>query len=51
MMFLGKLVGFADEFEIVAGPVSPHSAHQFTELGYREDIGRELLAQSRHNRL
>ena len=48
MVFLGKLVGLADEFEIVVGPVGPHPAHQLTELGYREDIGRELLAQGRH---
>ena len=48
MVFLGKLVGLADEFQVVVGPVGPHSAHQLTELGHREDIGRELLAQGRH---
>ena len=48
MVFLGKLVGFADEFEIVVGPVGPHSAHQLAEPGHREHIGRELLAQRRH---
>ena len=51
MMFLGKLVSLADEFEIVVGPVGPHAAHQFTEPGHREHIGRELLAQGRHARL
>ena len=51
MMFLGKLVGFADQFEIVVGPVGPHSAHEFAEAGHREHIGRELLAQGRHARL
>ena len=48
MMFLGKLVSLADEFEIVVGPIGPHAAHQFTEPGHREHIGRELLAQGRH---
>ena len=51
MVFLGKLVGLADEFEIVVGPVGPHAAHQLTEPGHREHIGRELLAQGRHARL
>jgi len=48
MMFLGKLISLADKFEIVVGPVGPHPAHQFTEPGHREHIGRELLAQGRH---
>ena len=51
VVFLGKLVGFADEFEIVVGPVGPHSAHELAEPGHREHIGRELLAQGRHARL
>ena len=51
MVFLGKLVGLADEFQIVVGPVGPHAAHQLTELGDREHIGRELLAQGRHDGL
>ena len=51
MMFLGKLVGLADEFEIVVGPVGPHSAHELAEPGHREHVGRELLAQRRHARL
>jgi hypothetical protein len=51
VVFLGKLVRLADEFQIVVGPVDPHPAHQLAELGDREDIGRELLAQSRHNGL
>ena len=48
MVFLGKLVGLADKFEIVVGPVGPHSAHELAEPGHREHIGRELLAQGRH---
>ncbi len=48
VVFLGKLVGLANKFEVIVGPVGPHPAHQLTKLGYREDIGRELLAQGRH---
>ena len=51
MMFLGKFVGLADEFKIVIGAVGPHPAHQLTELGHREDVSCELLAQGPHARL
>ena len=47
-MFLRKFVGFADEFQIVVRTVLPHHPHQVTELGDGEDVGRDLLAQSRH---
>ena len=48
MMFLGELVGFAHQFQIVAGPVGAKSAQQFPELGHREGGGRDLFAQRRH---
>ena len=44
MMSLGKFVGFADDFQIVAGAVFPHQLHQVPELGDREDVSRDLLA-------
>jgi hypothetical protein len=51
VMLLGELIGLANDFEIVARAVLAHHPHQVTELGDREDIGRDLLAQRRHTRL
>src|SRR4029077_12867086 len=51
VMLLGKFVGFANEFQIVVGTIFPHAPHQFTVLGYMKRSGRDLFAQSRHNRL
>jgi hypothetical protein len=48
MVALRKFVGLADEFEIVVGPVLAHVAHELTELGYGEHIGRDLFAQGGH---
>ena len=47
----GVVVGFLDDFQIFGGPVGLHALHQVTELRDREDIGRDLLAQSRHGGL
>ena len=38
VMFLGELVGFAHQFQIVAGPVGTHGAQQLAELGHREAV-------------
>ena len=51
MMLLGKLVCFAHQFQIFGGPVGLHSTQQLTKLGHREHVGRDLLAQRRHDRL
>ena len=49
VMLLGKFVGLADDLQIVGGTVFAHHPHQVTELGDGEDIGRDLMAQSRHS--
>jgi len=51
MMLLGELIGFANKLQIFGGPIGLHSAQQLTELGHREHVGRDLLAQCRHDRL
>ena len=51
VMLQGKFVGFFDEGEIVVGPVGADLAQQIAKAGDRQNIGRDLLAQSRHNRL
>src|SRR5277367_1521069 len=51
MIFLGVLVGFPHQLQIVGGAVGPHSAQQLAELGHREGGGRDLFAQGRHNGL
>ena len=51
MMLLGKFVGFAHQFQIFGRPIGLHPAQQLTELGHREHVGRDLLAQCRHDRL
>ena len=48
MVLLRKLVGLAHQFEIVVGTVLAHVAQQLAELRYREDVGRDLFAQSSH---
>jgi hypothetical protein len=49
MVALGKFVRLADEFQIVVGTVLAHVAHELTELGYGEHIGRDLFAQGGHS--
>ena len=44
VVLLRKLVGLADEFQIVVGTVRLHVAQQLAELGDREDVGRDLFA-------
>ena len=51
MIFLGIFVGFAHQFQIIAGAVGTHGAQQFPELGDRQGGGRDLFAQRRHRRL
>ena len=51
VIFLGEFVSFLDNAQIIIGPVDPQRLHQVTETGYCEDVGRDLLAQSRHIRL
>jgi len=51
MIFLGELVGSADQLKIVAGPVGTHGAQQLPELCHREGGGRDLFAQGRHDGL
>ena len=51
VMLLGKLVGLFDGREIVGGAVGANLAQQIAKAGDRQNIGRDLLAQSRHNRL
>ena len=51
VVLLGKFVGFFDGREVVGGAVGANLAQQIAEAGDRQNIGRDLLAQSRHNRL
>jgi len=51
MVFLGELVGFADDLEVVVRTVLLDPLHEVAEPRYREDVGRDLLAQSRHKGL
>ena len=51
MMVQGEVVGFPNQFQIVVGAVGRILLHQLAELGDREDVGRDLLAQRRHEGL
>src|SRR5437763_2061954 len=50
-LVVGKrvVVGLADDLQIVVGPVGAHLLQQVTELGDREDVGRDLVAKRRHS--
>src|SRR2546423_6430911 len=48
MVALGKLVSFADQFQIVIGTILAHVAQQLAEFGDREHVGRDLFAQGGH---
>ena len=50
-MLEGKLVSFLDEREIFALAVGADLAQEIAKAGDRQNIGRDLLAQSRHVRL
>ena len=50
-MFQGEFVGFLDEGQIVVGPVGADLAQEIAKACDRQNIGRDLLAQSRHVRL
>ncbi len=51
VMFEGEFVGFPDEGQVVVGPVGADLAQKIAEAGDRQNVGRDLLAQSRHVRL
>ena len=51
VMFEGEFVGFLDEGQIVVGPVGADLAQKIAKACDRQNIGRDLLAQSRHVRL
>ena len=51
MMLQGELVGLLDQSKIVVGAVGADLAQQIAELGNRENVGSDLLAESRHDRL
>ncbi len=50
VVLLGEFVGPLDQFEVVVGTVLAQLPHQFAEAGHRQHVGRNLLAQRRHNR-
>src|SRR5436305_1240142 len=43
------VVGLADDLQVVVRPVGAHLLQQVTELGDREDVGRDLVAKRRHS--
>ena len=51
VMLLGEIVGLTDEDEVFFGPVGADLAQEIAEACYCKNIGRDLLAQSRHIRL
>ncbi len=51
VMFQGEFVGFLDEGLIVVGPVGADLAQEIAKTCNRQNIGRDVLAQSRHVRL
>ena len=51
VMLQGELVRFFDQSKIVVGTVLANLAQQIAELGNRENVGSDLLAESRHDRL
>ena len=51
VMLFGEFVGLLDQGLVFDGPVGADLAQEIAEASYRENIGRDLLAQSRHVRL
>ena len=51
VMFEGEFVGFLDKGEIVVRPVGADLAQEIAKACNGQNIGRDLLAQSRHVRL
>jgi hypothetical protein len=51
MMAEGEVVGFLDQRKIVVGSVAADLTKQIAELSHCEDVGSDLLAESRHARL
>ena len=51
VMFEGEFVGLLDGGEIVGGAVGADLAQEIAKACDRQNIGRDLLAQSRHDRL
>jgi hypothetical protein len=48
-VLLGKIVGFLDEVEILAGAVLAELPHELAKAGHRENIRRDLFTQRRHD--
>ncbi len=51
VMFEGEFVGLFDQGLIVVGPVGADLAQEIAKTCNRQNIGRDVLAQSRHVRL
>src|SRR5664279_6660190 len=51
VMFQGEFVGFLDQGLVVVGPVGADFAQEVAKPCNRQNIGRDVLAQSRHVRL
>ena len=51
VMFQGEFVGLLDQGLVVVGPVGADLAQEIAKPCNRQDIGRDVLAQSRHVRL
>ena len=50
VVLLGEFVGLLDQVEVVVGTVLAQLPHQLAEAGHRQHVGRDLLAQRRHDR-
>ncbi len=51
MVAEGEVVGFLDQRQIVVGTIGANLAQEIAKLGHRKDVGSDLLAESRHDRL
>jgi uncharacterized protein len=51
VVLLGEIVGLADEDQVLFRPVGADLAQKIAKAGNSENVGRDLLAQSRHIRL
>ena len=51
MMAGGEFVGFFDQGEIVVGTIAANLAQEIAKFGHGKNVGRDLLAECRHERL
>ena len=51
MMAEGEVVGLLDQRQVVVGTIGANLAQQIAKLGDRQNVGSDLLAESRHDRL